>query len=79
MTDICIFQDCNNPTVNQHNTTMWCSEHYGLYRHKCSRAGCRTLVLYNDEPWCFTHSPDEGSSVKGYNAYKMSIVGFADY
>jgi hypothetical protein len=26
-------------------------------------------VLYDDEPWCFVHSPDAGSSKPGYSAY----------
>lgn len=75
----CIFQGCNKPAVKQHNTTMWCQEHYGFYKHNCTHPGCPTVVLYNDEPWCFTHSPDEGSSLKGYSAYQTSIAGNGDY
>lgn len=40
----------------------------GLFPHTCEAGGCRTVVQYDDEPYCFTHSPDEGSSVRGYSA-----------
>jgi hypothetical protein len=36
--------------------------------HKCEHAGCDRMVQYHDEPYCFTHSPDEGSSVAGYDS-----------
>lgn len=28
---------------------------------------CEHIVSYDDEPFCFTHSDDEGSSVRGYS------------
>lgn len=40
----------------------------GLFDHKCEEPGCEKIVIYDDEPWCFTHSPDSGSSVRGYSA-----------
>lgn len=40
----------------------------GMYDHRCKRAGCRTIVAYNDEPYCFTHSPDSGSYRTNYSA-----------
>lgn len=35
--------------------------------HPCVTPGCTTTVPYDDEPWCFTHSPDSGSAVPGYS------------
>lgn len=40
----------------------------GIFRHQCEAAGCTNFVLYDDEPKCYTHSPDSGSSVRGYSA-----------
>lgn len=42
--------------------------HDGLFEHECEEPGCTRIVLYDDEPKCFTHSPDEGSTVVGYSA-----------
>jgi len=39
-----------------------------IFVHECIGPGCVTLVEYDDEPWCFSCSPDEGSSVRGYSA-----------
>lgn len=41
---------------------------WGIYRHQCIEDDCTTTVQFDDEPWCFTHSPDEGSSLAGYSA-----------
>ena len=38
--------------------------------HKCEYAGCDTTVAYWDEPYCFVHSPDSGSSFRSYDARK---------
>lgn len=35
--------------------------------HPCDSPGCTHMVQYDDEPYCFTHSPDSGSSVSGYS------------
>ena len=40
----------------------------GIFPHKCKELGCERIVQYDDEPWCFTHSPDSGSSIRGYSA-----------
>lgn len=40
----------------------------GVFWHECEELGCHLMVEFDDEPKCFTHSPDEGSSVKGYSA-----------
>ena len=37
-------------------------------RHKCEQEGCDNMILYHDEPYCFTHSPDEGSSFRNYDS-----------
>lgn len=36
--------------------------------HECEHAGCERMVAYHDEPYCFTHSPDSGSSMPGYDS-----------
>jgi len=41
----------------------------GIWRHRCEHPSCGFFVNYDDEPWCYTHSPDSGSSVAGYSAY----------
>jgi hypothetical protein len=41
----------------------------GIWRHKCEMPECQYHIIYDDEPYCYTHSPDEGSSVRGYSAY----------
>jgi hypothetical protein len=35
--------------------------------HPCIAPGCENTVEYDDEPWCFTHSPNDGSYVPGYS------------
>lgn len=38
------------------------------WRHDCEEPGCTRTVIYWDEPYCFTHSPDEGSSFRNYDS-----------
>jgi hypothetical protein len=40
----------------------------GVFHHDCTRSYCTNIVVFDDEPYCFTHSPDSGSSVRGYSA-----------
>lgn len=40
----------------------------GVFEHKCENPDCERIVLYDDEPCCFVHSPDSGSTVIGYSA-----------
>lgn len=40
----------------------------GIFPHECVARGCDSIVRYDDEPWCFAHSPDKGSSLVGYSA-----------
>ncbi len=40
----------------------------GVFPHECEEEGCPWIVPFDDEPKCFTHSPDSGSSVRGYSA-----------
>jgi hypothetical protein len=35
--------------------------------HPCDAAGCHLTVPFDDEPFCYQHSPDSGSSVPGYS------------
>jgi hypothetical protein len=46
----------------------------GIFKHKCIESSCSEFVLYDDEPWCFDHSPDEGSSLPGYSAYQQDYI-----
>ena len=39
----------------------------GEHPHPCVVDGCSTTVPYDDEPWCFEHSPNSGSAVPGYS------------
>lgn len=45
----------------------------GIFPHKCVTPGCDRIVEFDDEPWCFTHSPDEGSSLRGYSARAAAV------
>ena len=40
----------------------------GIFPHNCEEPGCDHQVQFDDEPYCYTHSPDSGSSVRGYSA-----------
>lgn len=60
----CIFPDCHSLAVNG----KWCRQHEGLFPHNCEYEGCDARPIYDDEPYCFSHSPDSGSSIRGYSA-----------
>lgn len=45
---------------------------HAIFRHKCEHRGCAHVVQYDDEPYCFEHSPDSGSSVPGYSARRAA-------
>lgn len=47
----------------------------GIFPHKCVIRMCDTTVQFDDEPWCFTHSPDSGSSKRGYSARDEAASG----
>lgn len=71
----CWTPGCNedaNPSVRYPGN--WCSMHQGIYPHECETEGCGRNVIYDDEPRCFTHSPDEGSSVRGYSAAARALA-----
>ena len=38
--------------------------------HECENFSCTLTVPYDDEPYCFEHSPDSGSMFIGYS-YKL--------
>lgn len=44
----------------------------GIFEHECIRPECTHRVEFDDEPWCFTHSPADGSSLPGYSARKSA-------
>ncbi len=46
----------------------------GVFVHKCIVRGCTHLIEFDDEPKCFEHSPDDGSSVLGYSARKAAEI-----
>lgn len=39
--------------------------------HACETPGCKKVVPYDDEPYCFDHSPDSGSFMVDYS-YKAN-------
>lgn len=39
--------------------------------HPCEMGGCTNTVGFDDEPYCFEHSPDSGSTLVGYS-YKRN-------
>jgi hypothetical protein len=47
----------------------------GIFPHKCVVSGCEYTVQFDDEPWCFKHSPDSGSSKHGYSARAEAASG----
>jgi hypothetical protein len=50
----------------------------GVFRHTCKSSGCTRVVTYDDEPYCFEHSPDEGSSRPGFSARREHDDAFGD-
>lgn len=44
----------------------------GVFWHKCIVSDCSRTVEFDDEPWCFEHSPDSGSSLRGYSARRAA-------
>ena len=60
----CVYPEC----THERERTFWCYKHWGLFPHKCVTPECKYVVQYDDEPWCFNHSPDVGSSKRGYSA-----------
>lgn len=43
-----------------------------IFPHECITPSCEKIVQFDDEPWCFEHSPDEGSSLAGYSARRAA-------
>lgn len=46
----------------------------GIFHHKCIEPRCTNHIEFDDEPRCYKHSPDSGSSVKGYSARAQAQV-----
>lgn len=57
----------------QYITKRFVKTPVGIFPHKCVENDCDSIVRFDDEPWCFTHSPDEGSSFEGYSARKNGL------
>jgi len=45
---------------------------HGIFPHLCEQRGCEQIVIFDDEPYCYEHSPDEGSSFKDYSAMRTA-------
>lgn len=58
--------DC--PPYGLNRPAFYPSEKNDIWHHECESFDCTKVVIYDDEPYCFAHSPDEGSSVRGYSA-----------
>jgi len=43
-------------------------------KHPCLQAYCKHTVLFDDEPYCYEHSPDSGSSVRGYSYRESQLL-----
>lgn len=69
LSDTCVYPGCKE----KHERDVWCHKHWGYYPHRCEDDRCMRTVQFDDEPMCYTHSPDEGSSKKGYSAYKKAF------
>lgn len=49
----------------------------GLFWHKCGLRGCTEVIEFDDEPFCFIHSSDSGSSLRGFSARNgLPIIKF---
>lgn len=66
---VCVYPSCEEVATRD----VWCSPHWGFFPHDCEYPGCDSRPVFDDEPMCFVHSPDEGSSVRGYSAYKKAL------
>lgn len=47
--------------------------------HPCVESDCAKLVPFDDEPWCFTHSPDSGSSVRDYSWQRVNDIASIEH
>lgn len=46
------------------------------FLHKCAVEECPRYINFDDEPWCFQHSTDSGSSLVGYSAREAAASLF---
>lgn len=49
-----------------------------IFCHQCLSVDCDVVVQYDDEPYCFVHSPDEGSDLPGFSARETLALRVAD-
>ena len=59
--------DLDRGTITLREFQLSLDSHAITQSHPCIEPGCTHSVPFDDEPRCFTHSPDEGSSVRGYS------------
>ena len=75
--DVLRFMKVSQPkNLENHGIEVPKYEHHSCgdeCRHKCEQSSCERMVSSHDEPYCFTHSPDSGSSVPGYDSRKNNI------
>ena len=45
--------------------------HDGVFWHECEMPGCTKKVEFDDEPYCFIHTPS-AAPIQGYSAYKKA-------
>lgn len=76
MEDSVIFDDCSAVSGRPQDNVIKIEEikldDKMIFPHKCITDGCERTVELDDEPWCFTHSPDSGSSLPGYSARRAA-------
>lgn len=46
--------------------------------HACETIGCKNVVSFDDEPYCFDHSPNYGSYFENYS-YKLDTFTTGKY
>jgi len=71
--------DCPDPEVSGKFHDMGTELRQALYfteSHPCTYfGGCENHVEFDDEPFCFVHSPDSGSVVPGYSYKNVHAKG----
>ena len=72
--------------IDGHSTQWYALYHEecdeGTYWHECRVPSCKVRVRYNDEPTCYTHSANSGSSDSFYsarNAANREAMGWIEF
>lgn len=53
--------------------------HEGIYPHECEWPTCQNVVQFDDERYCFKHSPDSGSFEYGYSAKERTESPYDEF